>query len=464
MILFYNANLVDKELDCQGAILVDDKKIKEVFIGSYSNEESAKLLLQSQKIFSEENITFYNVQGLVLEPAFIDMHVHYRYPGLTQKEDLNTGLMASAAGGFGTVVAMPNTKPVVSSMEMAEKIMAKAKNKSLGNLFQTVSITKDFDGKDISHLESLDANTVPVISEDGFDVASSEVMLNAMKIASKKGITVSCHSEDPELTLLSKPYRKKALELMKQYSIPTWGSKSQSEIKIPQSIEDEITQSLTFANKFLALAEDSFTVRNLLLAEEANCKIHIAHVSTKKSIDAIKYAKANAKNKITSEITPHHLALSGEKAPEIHSLVNPPLRTEADRLSLIQALRDGTADVISTDHAPHTMEDKANGSPGFSGEETAYAVCNTVLVTQNNFSKSALSSLMSSNPAKILNLKKGRLLKDFDADFVLLNPNEKWIVEGKKFFSKGKATPFEGMELVGKVYETFVAGKKIFSK
>jgi dihydroorotase len=165
--------------------------------------------------------------------------------------------------------------------------------------------------------------------------------------------------------------------------------------------------------------------------------------------------------KVTCEVTPHHLALSGEEEPLIRALVNPPLRTEEDRLAVIEALRDGTADVISTDHAPHTADDKAAGSPGFSGAETAFAVCNTVLVKENGFTLSELSKLMSANPARILGLKKGLLEPGYDADLVILDTEKRWEVHGADFKSKGKATPFEDETLTGKVEELFIAGKRI---
>ena len=290
-------------------------------------------------------------------------------------------------------------------------------------------------------------------------------MLEAMQKTAKKGCIVSCHCEDPSLASAARPFRQKALELMKQYAIPAWGVNSKGEKNLPPEIDAEITQNLTKANELLAAAEDSCTERNLLLAEIAGCHVHIAHCSTKKSIQAVCRAKLRQKNggfSVSCEVTPHHIALTGTAAPEIRALVNPPLRSEEDRTALIEALRDGTADVISTDHAPHTMDDKANGSPGFSGIETSYAVCNTVLVKQNGFSEKKLSALMSANPALLLKLNKGLLQPGFDADLVLVNPNEKWTVHGTDFFSKGKATPFEGKEVIGRVCATFIDGIKVF--
>jgi dihydroorotase len=480
MTIIFNTRLIDKNIDTYGAILFNEKQIIEVFEKKCTTQKEAETLVQNylhankteSNLTTTEEITFYDAQGLILEPAFIDMHVHYRYPGFPQKEDLLSGLQSSVAGGFGTVVAMPNTKPTVSSKQMALEIMAKARSYELSNMFQSVSLTKDFNGTDTSSLNDLDSSTTPLVSEDGFDVKSSATMFKAMQTAGGKGIVVSCHSEDPEFTAIAKPYRARALELMKEYSIPAWGVNTDSDSNLPPAVDSEITDVLTKANNALALAEDLYTERNLLLARSAGCHVHIAHVSTRISIEAVRKAKERIgherKNATTQcqnynvscEVTPHHFGLTGTTSPTIRALVNPPLRSEDDRQALIEALRDGTADVISTDHAPHTMEDKANGSPGFSGEETAYAVANTVLVNENGFSLKHLSALMSANPARILKLNKGLLQKGFDSDFVLLNPNEKWIVHGKDFKSKGKATPFEGKELTGKVHALFVSGKK----
>ena len=186
-------------------------------------------------------------------------------------------------------------------------------------------------------------------------------------------------------------------------------------------------------------------------------------------MDAVRRAKeeialGNTSNGFdcTVEVTPHHLGLVGTDAPNIRALVNPPLRSEDDRRALIEALRDGTVDAIATDHAPHTQEDKAKGSPGFTGIETAFAVCNTILVKKEDFSLSKLSRLMSDNPAKLLRIKAGRLAVGYNADLVLVNPDEKWIVNSENFASKGKSTPLEGKQLTGKVHATFFGGKKVF--
>lgn len=439
--LIFNCHLLDETMDTPGAILIEDGTIRAVFQGYFTSPDTASTLAHS--VLAEDGcemnskLDLYDARGLTITPAFIDMHVHLRYPGLTQKEDLDSGLHAAAAGGFGTIVAMPNTKPVVSSMDLAIQIEKEAANIGLTHLFQTVSITKDFADEDISHISTLEKKYIPVISEDGKDVLKADTMLAGMKEAAKKGIIVACHCEDESLGKCAKPLRKEGT-----------------------------FESITKANEYLALAEDSATIRNLMLAKEAGCRIHICHVSTANSIDAVRAAKEDFYDAmhVTCEVTPHHLALSGTDEENIHNIVNPPLRSEEDRMYLIEALRDGTVDVISTDHAPHTAEDKENGSPGFTGLEISYAVCNTTLVKENHFNPRRLSQLMSAAPARILGLQKGLLKNGYDADLAMIDPDEEWIVDSRLFNSKGKFTPFNGKTLTGKVHGLFIGGKKVYER
>ena len=243
------------------------------------------------------------------------------------------------------------------------------------------------------------------------------------------------------------------------------------------------------------MAEDICTERNIQLARQAGCHVHMCHVSTAGAIQAIRRAKEELSDEsadfytdmadaayeateegrrfqpipavehgfsVTCEVTPHHIALCGTEEPDIRGLVNPPLRSEEDRLFIIDAIRNGTVDCIATDHAPHTLEDKAKGAPGFTGIESSYGVCNTVLVKEGQISARRLSQLMSANPARILHLNKGLLKPGYDTDLTLVNPDEQWIVDSRLFCSKGKATPFEGRTLTGKVKAVIISGRKIF--
>ena len=470
ILIIYNARLVDAQIDSPGTIIIEEGKIRSVILGECKSAKSA-LMYASAFLAgsnSDSNPEFYDAKGLVLMPSFIDLHVHFRYPGQTQKEDLDSGLQAAVAGGYGTVVLMPNTNPIISDSALAKKVMSEANSRNLARVFQTVSITKNFEGTDTSGIDSLRRDEFPIISEDGHDVSSAAVMLEGMKKAGVKNIIVSCHCEDPSLAGAAKPYRQRALSFMSQYGIPA-GKVNVSVPNVPDAVNFEIDGNLTKANSLLALAEDTATIRNIEIAKNAGCHVHICHCSTKPSMDAIRRTKkeialgnTNEGFACTVEVTPHHIGLVGTDAPNIRALVNPPLRSEDDRRALIEALRDGTVDCIATDHAPHTQEDKAAGSPGFTGLETAFAVCNTTLVKKEDFSLKQLSRLMSETPAKLLHLKAGRLAVDYKADLVLVNPDETWIVNSEVFNSKGKSTPFEEKPLVGKVHATFFGGKQVF--
>ena len=431
MLLIYNAHLIDSNIDVKnGAILINGEKIE-----GFASKETVK------KMMADDKVSKYDAKGHIVTPSFIDMHAHFRDPGLTQKEDIVSGSMAAAAGGYGTVVLMPNTKPVVSSLKMAEENNKKAQDAGFVNVIQSVSITKDFDGKSIGHLDELTAKKVPLITEDGKEVADASVMREAMKVAGKKKIIVSCHSEDPTLAAAARVLRNKAL------------STSDKKTKV---------QCLTEANELLAIAEDSASYRNIELAHSAGCHVHLCHVSTKESMDCVRRAKEKGWD-VTCEVTPHHIGLTGDKGANLFQIVNPPLRSAEDQEALIEALRDGTADVIATDHAPHTAEDKAAGSPGFSGIETSFAVCYTKLCKENGFSFKKLSSLMSGRPAELLGLKtRGLLEEGFDADLTVIDEEKLWTVHGEEFASKGKYTPLEGKKLYGEIVATFLDGEIVF--
>lgn len=457
-VLVFNARLLDETMDTPGAVLIVDGKIRSVFQGYFTSSETvsgfAKAVLEEDGYGQDAKFDLFDAHGLTVTPAFIDMHVHLRYPGQTAKEDLDSGLHAAVAGGFGTVVAMPNTNPVVSSIDMAMKIEREAAALGLANMFQVVSITKDFDGQTTEHLNNVEKKYVPVISEDGRDVLSSAVMLEGMSIAAEKGLIVSCHCEDPSLAAAAKPYRMNALKILNENE------------RLDEALRTQACDYLDAANSLLAEAEDIATVRNISLAKKAGCHVHLAHVSTKKSLEYIRQAKAEYSNpKVTCEVTPHHIGLIGERdSDNIFALVNPPLRTAEDVAAVRQALADGTADVISTDHAPHTMEDKANGAPGFTGEETAFGVCNTILIGGKVITPSRLSQLMSANPARILGLQKGILKNGYDADLTIFDPDEEWVVKPEEFYSKGKFTPIEGAKLTGRVKAVFINGRLVFEK
>ena len=440
--LIYNARLVDEATDMKDAgILISGEKIEKILTG----EDAAAILraMDLDKADLSAGTDVFDARGQVVMPAFIDMHAHFRDPGLTQKEDLESGSRAAAAGGFGTLVLMPNTSPVISSQEAAEGNNRRGAGLGLADLFQSVSITRDFGGKDISHLESLDRTVVPLITEDGHEVLDSSVMYEAMKIAARKGIIVSCHCEDPFLAAAARPIRMAALE------------------ELEKGKREDAARLLAKADNLLRLAEDVATDRNIRLAAAAGCHLHLCHVSTKHCLEAAVRAK-KAGQDLSLEVTPHHIGLTGESMPGIFNIVNPPLRAQEDRQALAEALISGDADVIATDHAPHTLQDKKGGSPGFSGLETAFAVCYTNLVMGSGMNLQALSSRMSAQPARLLSLADRGLIKaGYRADLAVVATNRVWTVLGGDFLSRGKFSPWEGKSLTGRVTATLHGGRKV---
>lgn len=350
-------------------------------------------------------------QDLVLMPAFIDLHVHFREPGYTHKEDLFTGSLAALKGGYSLVNLMGNTNPICSSMDTVEYILNKAKELDLVDVHQTVSITKGFDGESLEHLEALDTR-VKFISDDGKGVKSNIVMYNAMLLAKEKGLTIMTHAEDDDLTPID--YR---------------------------------------------ISENIITIRDIYLSKVTEARLHLCHVSTKEAIEEIRRGKSEGVN-LTCEVTPHHIALWDKDFK-----VNPPIRRKSDVEALIQGIIDGTVDTIATDHAPHTKEDKENGAPGLSGIETAFPVSYTTLVKSGRIDLMKLSKIMSGNPGRIMGVKKGRIEKGYDGDMVLLDLSKEIIVDGHSFISKGKNTPFNGMKFYGDIVMTLKNGEiKYLSK
>jgi len=351
-----------------------------------------------------------DAKGLTLMPSFVDLHVHFRDPGLTHKEDIESGSYAAVRGGYTMVNLMANTNPVCSSMDTVSYVLNRTKEVRLIDAHQVVSITNNFDGNDISHLDKLDSS-VRMISEDGKDVMDSKVMIKAMLKAKEGGRIVMCHCEEHSLT-----------------------------------------------NIDTRLSENTMTWRNITLAQFTGCAVHMAHVSTKESMEYV----INAKNKginVTCEVAPHHIALIDNDYR-----VNPPIRAKEDVDFIVKAIKDGWVDTISTDHAPHTEEDKKNGAPGISGIETAFGICYTKLVKEENMSLSKLSEIMSKNPADIIGVKKGQIKIGYDGDLVLIDTSKEYEILSDNFKSKGKNTPFNGMKVYGEVLKTIKGGNVVFGK
>jgi len=346
--------------------------------------------------------------GRTLLPSFIDTHTHWRTPGFEYKEDISTGSAAAAAGGYTFCTLMPNTNPVCSSAQIANAVVEEAKRVGLCDVHQTLSIATNFDGKTLDHLKTM-PESIRAVTEDGHGVMNNEVMAKAFAICAQRGVIIMSHAEDSDIS--------------------PWDYR---------------------------LAENIETIRNIHLSSYYGTRLHMCHVSTKESIEAIQEAKWKGVP-VTCEVTPHHLWFDDTMC---QYRVNPPIRKDYDVQALIEACKLGMVDSIGTDHAPHSDEDKAKGACGMVGSETAFGVCYTVLCKNNGMSLEALSELMSANPARIMGLeKKGRMELGCRADLVLVDLDTEWVVDKTKFHSKSSNTPFEGAHLWGKVLTTIKGGK-----
>lgn len=396
------------ELIIKGARIVDHKSD---FVGDILMRDGiiAELAMEINK-----PVEAIDGRGYVLMPSFVDLHAHFRDPGLTYKEDIETGSKAAVRGGYTTVNLMANTNPICSSMDTVNYVRDKAKQFGLADLNQLISITKNFSGKDISHLDELkpeDKDGVIFLSDDGKGVSDSKVMMNAMTKARELGLTIISHAESPE-----------------------------------------------FSSVDMRLAENTMTWRDITLAEYTGCRLHLAHVSTKEAMRYVIESKDRGSN-ISCEVTPHHLALVDETYR-----VNPPIRSKEDVDFLVYAIQRGYVDCIATDHAPHSEEDKKKGAPGISGIETSFSICYTSLVKNGLINLNKLSELMSKRPAELMKKNRGRIEIGCEADLVLVDIDKEYEIDSNKFESKGKNTPFNGRKVFGEILYTFRAGNIVYKK
>lgn len=383
---------------------------------------------------ADENTQVINATGFFAAPGLVDLHVHLRDPGQTHKEDIITGCKAAAAGGVTSLLAMPNTEPTVDTPETVKYILDKAKNAD-AHVYVVGAITKGLKSHEPTDIDELYRAGISALSDDGRPVENTVIMADAMKNAASLGIPVTAHCEDPYLA----------------------GGKIN---------EGEISEKLGVRGMPRA-AEDAGTAREIALAAAYNVPIHICHVSTYTSADMIRAAKRSGV-RVTAETAPHYIMLTENELLKMDAdyRMNPPLRTERDRLAMVEALCDGTIDVIATDHAPHTPEEKSDfvSAPnGSIGMETSFAAAYTVLVAGGFMKEDELIRKMSCNPAKILGIEAGSITIGKPADLMLYK-QEEWIVEPDKLHGKSKNTPFKGLTLSAKVKLTVCGGKIVFNE
>lgn len=373
-----------------------------------------------------------DASGKVVAPGLIDMHCHLREPGFEYKEDIESGTKSAAKGGFTSVACMPNTDPVIDSEPMVEFIKSRAKSRGVVNVYPIGAISKGLRGEELAPIGEMKFAGVVAVSDDGRPVMNPLLMRNAMQYAAMFETPVISHCED--------------------LSLVDDGAMNESALSTKLGLRG-ITRA----------AEETMVSRELILAEATGTPIHIAHVSTKLGVAMIREAKKRGV-KVTCETCPHYFSLTEDAIGEYdtNAKMNPPLRTREDLEAIIEGLKDGTIDVIATDHAPHGVDEKnvefamaANGIVGF---ETALPLGITKLVKPGHLTLSELIRKMCANPARILGLNKGTLGVNKPADLIIIDPDEEYTVDVSRFQSKSKNSPFDGFKLSGVVYYTIVKG------
>lgn len=377
-----------------------------------------------------------DASGLLVAPGLVDIHCHLREPGYEHKEDIASGTAAAAAGGFTSVCCMANTDPVNDNAAVTEFIKSRAAERGSAHVYPIAAVTKGLKGEELTEMGELAEAGAVALSDDGRSVRSAQRMRLALRYAGRFGLTIVSHPEDDELTnggVMNEGYWSTALGL------------------------PGVTRA----------AEETIIARDCMLAGLENARLHVAHVSTAGGAELVREAKRHGWP-VTCETAPHYLYATDEwlQDYDTNARVNPPLRTEADRLALIEALKDGTIDCIATDHAPHHADDKnvefALASSGISGFETALAVCWTALVVPGHLTPEQVLDKLTRAPAKVLGLDAGTLEVGKRADVTLIDPRAEWTVDPGKFRSRGKNTPFAGRTLTGAVRCTFLKGRLVY--
>ena len=405
-------------------------KVMDIFVEDGIIKEKAELI-------EKQADTVIDAAGCYVMPGLIDLHVHFRDPGLTYKEDIETGSKAAAKGGFTTVCCMPNTKPVVDNVETVKYIIEKGEKTGLTNVLPVGAVTKNMAGVEITDVEELKKAGICAISEDGKSVMNSGVYRKAMKNAAKANVPVLAHCEDINLV---------------EGGVINLGDKS-SELGV-KGISNAV--------------EDVIAMRDIMLAKETGATLHLCHCSTKDSVEMVKRAKEEG-IKVTAEVCPHHFSMCSDDITcnDGNFKMNPPLRAREDMEALIKGLQDDIMDVISTDHAPHSAEEKAKDlehAPfGIVGLETSVALTVTNLVKKGYLTPMQMAAKMSYNPAKVLGIPKGTLDEGKIADITIIDPDKEYTIDVNTFESKGKNTPFDGYKVSGEVEYTILNGKIVYS-
>lgn len=416
-----NARVIDpaNRRDAVGDLFVKNGRIVDAL--SATEQKKAKVI---------------DAAGLVACPGLVDIHVHFREPGQTHKETIQTGTHAAAAGGFTTVVCMPNTSPPASTAGVIQSIKDAAARDAVVNVLTTGCITVDMKGQALAPIGSLKKAGVIAITDDGDCVQSNELMRRACEYAKMFDLPIMDHCQDHSMT-------------------------------VGAVMNEGVMSTRLGLRGWPNAAEDIIVSRNVILSTYTGAHIHMQHISSRNSVEILRRAKARGIN-VTAEATPHHLALTDDALAtyDTHFKMNPPLRTEEDRQELILGLRDGTLDCVATDHAPHTNYEKDKefdfAPNGILGLETALPVTLGVLVREAKFKLSKAIDLLTRQPARVMKLDAGTLTPGVAADICLFDPKEKWTYDAIAGFSKSANSPWHGQTLQGRVKTTIVNGKVVF--
>lgn len=418
-------------------ILIQNGRVVDPVTG---RDEIMDVLIEGDKIVKtgynlcEPGAKLIDASGLVVAPGLMDVHVHFRDPGFTYKEDIKTGAAAAARGGFTTVVCMANTKPVVDNPETLNYIREKGAETGI-HVLQAAAVTKGLRGQELADMERMAAAGAAGFTDDGIPVMDEKILLEAMEMAKKLNLPISLHEEDPLF------------------------------ISSPGVHQGKVSEQLGYGGASRT-AEDVMVARDCVLALHTGAPVCIQHISSGNSVELVRSAKKLGAD-IHAEATPHHFTLTDEAVLRYGTLarMNPPLRTEADRQAIIAGLKDGTIDMIVTDHAPHSREEKdrtmEKAPSGITGLETSLGLGILSLVEPGHLTLMELMACMSKKPAEFYRLMPGSIAVDAPADLVIFGEKERWLVDN--FASRAENSPFKGWELPGKVHYTICGGRIVYT-
>ena len=402
-------------------------------------DETADVLIENGKVakiakdIPTDDADVYDVTGKLVTPGLIDLHVHFREPGQEAKEDFESGSKAAVAGGFTTVATMPNTNPVVDSAALVRSLKKRAEDVARCHVEIIGAVTKGQQGKELAELGDMVQAGAVAFSDDGHFDSTAKVLLNAYDYLHAFDKVIINHEEETSLVedgVMNEGHRSAMLGMKGR---PT-------------------------------VAEDIAVARDVLLAEYAGARVHVAHMSSARAVDIVRQAKKRGV-RVTAEVTPQHLTMTDDcvNLYDSSTKINPPLRTQADCDALLAGLKDGTIDAIVTDHSPHAQEEKDReymfAPSGFPGLETSLGVMLTDLYHAGKLDLKTIISKMTWEPAKVFKLDAGTLNVGSAADITVIDPDKEWVVDAKNFYTKGSHSPFIGRKFKGKAVMTFVDGK-----